>query len=237
MKYKIILFFFLTSCINSTYVSKNNFTYSAKGFAVIKKQLPSSVNNEFFASHNKLRLGTKIRITNPFNEKSIDTIVRNKNYKYDNFYKVLISTNIANELKLNFNFPYVEISEIKKNKSFIAKKAKMENVEKKIANKAPVTKININNLSKPNNTKKVKPQNYSILVAEFYSLESAKVLKKKLAIILKNSNYQLIYINRKNNKSYELLMGPYNTINKLKNDYIVLNDSNFEDLDIKINDH
>ena len=32
-------------------------------------------------------------------------------------------------------------------------------------------------------------------------------------------------------------MGPYNTINKLKNDYIVLNDSNFEDLDIKINDH
>ena len=113
----------------------------------------------------------------------------------------------------------------------------MEKVEKKIANKAPVTKININNLSKPNNTKKVKPQNYSILVAEFYSLESAKVLKKKLANILKNSNYQLIYINRKNNKSYELLMGPYNTINKLKNDYIVLNDSNFEDLDIKINDH
>ena len=31
-------------------------------------------------------------------------------------------------------------------------------------------------------------------------------------------------------------MGPYNTIKKLKNDYIVLNDSEFEDLDIKIND-
>ena len=31
-------------------------------------------------------------------------------------------------------------------------------------------------------------------------------------------------------------MGPYNTINKLKNDYIVLSDSNFEDLDIKINE-
>jgi len=32
------------------------------------------------------------------------------------------------------------------------------------------------------------------------------------------------------------LLGPYNTINKLKSDYIVLNNSNFEDLDIKIND-
>jgi len=54
--------------------------------------------------------------------------------------------------------------------------------------------------------------------------------------ILVNSNYQLIYINRKSDKSYELLLGPYNTIKKLKNDYNILNDSNFEDLDIIIND-
>ena len=61
-------------------------------------------------------------------------------------------------------------------------------------------------------------------------------LKKRLVTILASSNYQLIYVNKKNVKSYELLMGPYNTINKLKNDYIVLNESNFEDLDIKLND-
>jgi len=122
------------------------------------------------------------------------------------------------------------------NKSFIAKKAVTENIEKKIANKAPVTKINIDNLSKTVKPKKIKLKNYSILVAEFYSLESAKILKKKLASILVSSNYKLIYINKKNDKSYKLLMGPYNTINKLKNDYIVLNDSNFEDLDIIINE-
>jgi len=61
-------------------------------------------------------------------------------------------------------------------------------------------------------------------------------LKEKLILILKDSNYQLIYINEKNKKAYELLMGPYNTINKLKKDYIELNDSHFEDLDIKINE-
>jgi hypothetical protein len=31
-------------------------------------------------------------------------------------------------------------------------------------------------------------------------------------------------------------MGPYNTIKSLKNDYIALNESGFEDLDIKINE-
>ena len=235
MKYKIILLFFLTSCINNIYTDKKSFTYTAKGFASIENQSLNNDGNIFFASHNKLKPGTKIRISNPVNDKSIETIIK-KNIKYDNFYKVLISSDIADKLNLNLRFPYIELTEIKKNKSFVAKKAITESIEKKIANKAPVTKISINNLSKSKKIIKNTPKNYSILVAKFYSLESAEVLKKRLITILKNSNYLLIHINKKNNKSYELLMGPYNTINKLKNDYIALNESNFEDLDIKLND-
>ena len=234
MKYKILLLFFLTSCINNTYVGKSEYVYSAKGFAKIENQ-PSSDSDNFYVFHNKLKLGTKIRITNPTNGKSLEKIIKKK-VDYNNFYKVLISEVFAKELNLDFNFPYVEISEIKINKTFIAKKAITENVEKKIANNAPVTKINIDNLTKLKKIKKNKLKNYSILVAEFYSLESAQILKKKLFSVLENSNYKLIYISKKNNKSYKLLMGPYNTINKLKNDYIVLNDSYFEDLDIIIND-
>jgi len=235
MKYKIILLFLLTSCINSTYLNNNNFAYSAKGFAKVENKYFSNLDNDFFVSHNKLKLGTKIRLTNPLNGKSLESIIKKK-IKYNNFYKVLISKNVVDKLNLDLNFPYVEINEIKINKSFIAKKAVTENIEKKIANKAPVTKINIDNLTKAVKVKKIKLKNYSILVADFYSLESAEVLKKKLESILVSSNYKLIYISKKNDKSYELLMGPYNTINKLKNDYIVLNDSNFEDLDIIIND-
>ena len=108
--------------------------------------------------------------------------------------------------------------------------------KKKIANKAPIEEININNISREKKTSKQKKKTYSILVAEFYNLNSAEFLKDKLTSILKNSNYQLIYINKKSTKKYDLLMGPYNTINKLKNDYIVLSDSDFEDLDIKINE-
>ena len=236
MKYKIILLFFLTSCINNTYIGKNNFAYSAKGFAYIENKSSEKITNDkFYVSHNKLRVGAKIRISNPANKKFVEATIKKK-INYDSFYKVLISNDIAKNLSLDLNFPYVEISEIKLNKSFIAKKAVTENIEKVIANKAPVTKINIDNLSKKNNIKKNKIKNYSILVANFYSLKSAELLKKRLISILENSNYQLIYINKKDNKSYELLMGPYNTIKKLKNDYIVLNDSDFEDLDIKIND-
>ena len=235
MKYKIILFLLLTSCINNTYSSRNNFTYSAKGFAKIENQSISNSDINSFVFHNKLKMGTKIRITNPANDKSIETVIK-KRVEYNNFYKVLISKVTAEVLDLDFNFPYVEINEIKINKSFIAKKAITENVEKKIANNAPITKINIDNLIKPKKIKNTKSRSYSILVTEFYSLESAEILKKKLESILASSNYNLIYITKKNEKSYKLLMGPYNTINKLKNDYIVLDESNFEDLDIIIND-
>jgi len=236
MKYKIFFLLLLTSCINSSFTGKNSFTHTAKGFALVEKQSFGSLEkNNFSVSHDRLIVGTKIRITNPYNKIFVETIVEKK-IKYDNFYKISISRNLARTLDLNLDFPYVEINEIKLNKSFIAKKAITENIEKKIANKAPITKININNLSKNKKAKKIKPKNYSILVANFYNLESAKLLKKRLVTILTNSNYQLIYINRRNSTSYELLMGPYNTINKLKNDYIVLSDSNYEDLDIKINE-
>ena len=236
MKYKIIFLLLFSSCVSSSHTNKNNFTYSAKGFAhiddqYIKKKFDS---NKFFASHNKLKLGTKIQISNPVNKIAIEAIIKKK-IKYDDFYKVSISKKIAKKLGLDLNFPYIEISEIKKNKSFIAKKAITENVEMQIANKAPVEKININNLT-PKKINLTKVKTYSILVAEFYNLKSAEFLKKKLVTILDNSNYHLTYVNKINNNSYELLIGPYNTINKLKNDYSLLNNSNFEDLDIKIND-
>ena len=78
MKYKIIFLFFLTSCISNTYTNNNNFTYSAKGFAYVESQSFDSLENFFFVSHNKLKLGTKLRISNPVNKKSIEIIVKKK---------------------------------------------------------------------------------------------------------------------------------------------------------------
>jgi hypothetical protein len=236
MKYRLILLLLLISCSNYSSNIDRKSGHSSSGFAYIEQNFPAGLkNNNFFISHNKLKVGTKIRIVNPENKKSLEVIIKKK-IKYDNFYKILISTSIVEELNLSSEFPFVEINEIKSNKSFVAKKAITDKEEKKIANKAPVEEININNISKEKKKISKKTNSYSILVAEFYSHNSAKLLKDKLATILKDSNYQLITVNKKSETRYELLMGPYNTINKLKNDYIVLNDSNFEDLDIKINE-
>ena len=78
MKYKIILLFFLTACINNLYTDKKSFTYTAKGFASIENQSLNNDGNIFFASHNKLKPGTKIRISNPANEVSIEAIIKKK---------------------------------------------------------------------------------------------------------------------------------------------------------------
>ena len=236
MIYRVVIFFLLISCTNLPSKVDRRPGYSSTGFAFIDRNISSTPKDNYnFISHNNFRTGTKMKITNPDNNKSLEITIKKK-IKYDNFYKILISPNIAEQLNLSFEFPFVEINEIKSNKSFIAKKAVTEKEEIKIANKAPIAVININNISQEKKIIQKKIKNYSILVAEFYSLSSAELLKDKLASILKDSNYRLIYISKKSEKKYELLLGPYNTINKLKNDYIVLDDSNFEDLDIKINE-
>ena len=131
MKYKIILLLFLTSCINTTFTTKTNFTYSAKGFAYIENKFFDGLENNFFVSHNKLKPGTKIRITNPSNQESIEIIIQKK-IEFDNFYKVLISREISNFLKLNSNFPYVEITEIKKTNHLSPKKQLLKILKKKL---------------------------------------------------------------------------------------------------------
>ena len=56
-------------------------------------------------------------------------------------------------MNLNKDLPLVEILEIKKNKSFVAK-AKIFNEEEKISSNAPVTSVQISNISKKRKIKK-----------------------------------------------------------------------------------
>ena len=236
MKYKIIVLLFLTSCVNYSTNTHKNQLYNSKGFANIisNSEKTNYDKSKLLVYHNQLWSGTKIRITNPENNEFIDIQVNRKN-TYDNFYKISISDSVAEKIKLDKDFPYVEINEIKKNKSFIAKKGNTQIEERKIANKAPVEKISINNISNEVKLTISKQRKFSIIIAEFYSKESAKNLMKKLQLTTA-INSKLIYIREKNKKNYELLMGPYSAVKSLKNDYIALNESGFEDLDIKINE-
>ena len=85
-------------------------------------------------------------ITNPTNLKEI-TLKVEKKINYPKIFNIIISEKLADTLGLDYNNPYVEISEIKKNETFVAKEGTIFDEEKNVALKAPVEKIEIDNLS------------------------------------------------------------------------------------------
>ena len=153
---------------------------------------------------------------------------------YLDFYKVLITKPISNQIGLNENFPYVEVEELKKNKSFIAKKAETHDEEKQLGAKAPVEKVKINNISKTKIKMSNEQPKFVIILGNFYSRESAKLLIKRVkteSLPLRNKK---ISIDKKNKHNFEVFLGPYKTIKMIKNDYIALKQINFDEVDIKI---
>ena len=242
MKFKLFfIILLLLSCESVKVVKYEKPVYNSKGFAYIysfedfenkvikKKILPGKT----LVAHNKLGKGVLLKITNPKNGKNI--ILKNSfKLDYPDFYKVLITKSISNQIGLSDDFPFVEVEELKKNKSFIAKKAEMHDEEKQLQAKAPVEKVKVSNISK--SIKKIynKEPQFVIILGNFYSLESAKILKKRVLTesdLLRNRKISII---KKNKHNFEVFLGPYKTIKMIKNDYIALKQINFDEVDVKI---
>ena len=195
------------------------------------------MNNETMQiSHQNLKTGTLIRLTNPKNKKTL-TLKNIKRIRYPVFYKILITKAVAKELNLNTDLPVIEIIEIRKNKSFIAKKAKIFNEEKKISSKAPVASVKISNISK-NKIRNLKKNNDQIFIhiATFYSVNTAKFLKDRITKEIPDLNYKKLSIKKLSNKETRVISGPYISVNSLKNDYIKLKKYGFEELGVLINE-
>tara|TARA_B100001121_G_C18550202_1_gene555028 strand:+ start:84 stop:821 length:738 start_codon:yes stop_codon:yes gene_type:complete len=240
----IFLFFLFLSCSPQLTTLNQAETYTSKGFAYIynnndfdQKIIKGRMDNEIMQiSHQNLKTGTLIKITNPRNNESI--VLKNvKRIRYPDFYKVLITKPVAEKLDLNLRLPIIEITEIKKNKSFVAKKAKIYNEEKKIPSKAPVGTVKISNISKnkiKNLTKK--KENIYILIGTFFSTDTAIFLKKRIIVDVPDLDSKKLKIKKINNKETQVISGPYTTVNLVKNDYIKLKSFGFEELDIFINE-
>ena len=245
MKFRIIiiLFFILSCSPQFTTINQKKF-YSSKGIAYIYNDFDFNEkiikgrmnNNKMEISHQNLRTGTLIKIINPKNNETM--VLKNiKRIKYPDFYKVLITKPVAEKLNLDVNLPLLEIIEVKKNKSFIAEKAKIYNEEKKIPSKAPIASVQISNISidKSKITTKTIEEIF-ILVASFYSLEAAKFLERRIINEVINLDIKKLRIKKINSKETQVILGPYNSVNLLKNDYIKLQNFGFEELNIFINE-
>jgi len=246
MSYKIfiiLLFLILSGCKIETVNKKVNYDnniYVNKGFTLIysdklikEKILTKKIDvRSLDIYHSYLSRGTKVKITNLLNNKSVVGNVSRK-IKNLNFYNSIISQRISDELNLNSNQPYIEIKEIKNNSIFLAKKSKIYEEEKNVANKAPVDTISINDLNSPKKKKlkktKVSKFSYEIKVAELYFFENANLLKKR---IIAETDIQFVNILSISKNSHRIILGPYNNINSLQNAFYSIKTLGFENIEI-----
>ena len=246
MRFSILIIFLIASCSSELTTLNLKKPYISKGFAYVyndtdfkQKIIKGKLNNDLLQlSHQNLKTGTLIKLINPKTNENI-VLKNTKRIRYPDFYKILISKAVAKKLNLNPDLPILEIIEIKKNKSFVAKKTQITNEEKKMSSKAPVASVKISNISKNKKNvkknKKVSDQIY-IHIGTFYSFKTASFLKKRIIEEVKNLDAKKLEIQKINNKETQVLSGPYTSVNSLKNDYIKLKNFGFEELDIYINE-
>ena len=248
MHYKhiiVVLLIFLNSCVNypidkkiETKQRKNYFLN--KGFALVynddlykKKLIKAKIENRsLIIFQRNLKENSTVKITNLINSKYIIAKV-GKRAEYPFFYNSVISQRISQELEIDELEPYIEIKEIVSNSSFIAKKAKTFDEEKKVADIAPVDSISINNLNDNNKkkTKKIIKSKfvYIIKIADFYFKNSAKSMSDR---IKKETPISNVRIQNLSNTQYRVFLGPFNNINSLQKAFNDISTLEFENIEI-----
>ena len=249
MNYKsilIVFFIFLVGCeqnnlkkdvLNREIMSK----YKNSGFTLVydpvlkkEKKISKKIDNKsLFIFHKNLKKNSFVKITNPINQKTVIAEVISNKVRFSDFYNSVITSRIADELSLNLNEPYIDLVLISQNSTFIAKKAKTYNEEKKVAEKAPVDGIQIDNLGdvnqQKNEAKKDNIFSYSIKIADFYYKDSAKNMSDR---IIDETNITNPVIKTISNTKYRVLLGPFNDIKKLEDSFNEIKALDFENIEI-----
>jgi len=241
-----VFFIFLAGCeqnnlkkdvVNREIMSK----YKNSGFTLVydpvlkkEKKISKKIDNKsLFIFHKNLKKNSFVKITNPINQKTVIAEVISNKVRFSDFYNSVITSRIADELSLNLNEPYIDLVLISQNSTFIAKKAKTYNEEKKVAEKAPVDGIQIDNLGDVNQLKnEAKKDNifsYSIKIADFYYKDSAMNMSDR---IIDETNITNPVIKTISNTKYRVLLGPFNDIKKLEDSFNEIKSLDFENIEI-----
>ena len=248
-KNKIFLLIFITaslfSCaeysVNKTKDKKEKIYFSSSGFALIYDEkyflekvvnIKIKSNEDIVVMHSLLKSNTPIKIVNPINSKVVETKIYRK-ANYPKIFSAVISKQIASYLELDENNPFIEIYEIKKNKTFIAKESNTFDEERNVSEKAPVDEVKMDVLTeqkiKKEETSTLIDYNYIIVINDFYYLDSANNLRNTL---IKNISKDKISVKKVGDNKYRLYAGPFKNFSTLKTTYISLNNLGFENLNI-----
>jgi hypothetical protein len=214
--------------------------YKNSGFTLIyedkiknDKKISKKIDNRsLLIFHRTLKKNSFVKITNPANGKTIIAKVISNNVMFSDFYNSVITQRIAKELSLDIKEPYIDLVLISQSSTFVAKKAKTFDEEKKVAEKAPVDGIIIDNLGASNkHEKEIKISKflYSIKVADFYYKDSAKSMIDRIE---NETNLKDPLIKKISNTKYRVLLGPFNDIKKLQESFNEIKSLNFENIEI-----
>ncbi|MFL2854098.1 MAG: hypothetical protein ACJZ74_00870 [Candidatus Pelagibacter sp.] len=241
----IIALFILSACNQELHKDEkiniiSEQKYKNTGFALVynntlkkEKKISKKIDDRSLVIfHKNLRKDSFVKITNPSNQKTIIAKVISNNVKFSEFYNSVITNRIAEELSLNLDEPYIDLVLISQNSTFIAKKAKTFEAEKKVAEKVPVDGIKIDNLGAE--IKKKEQTNlvnfsYSIKIADFYYKDSAESMIKR---IRNETNLKNPIIEKLSNTKYRVLLGPFNDIKKIEESFNEMKSLDFENLEI-----
>ncbi len=244
MNYKIIIFFVLIFIYSCAPVKKKidvsfKEVFSNSGFSLVyDNELNSEIvtkridDRSLIIFQKNLKPRTSVKIINLLNNKSTIAEVGEKSI-YPDFYNAVISKRIANLIEIDINEPYTSIIEIDKNSTFVAKKAKTFEEERIVAEKAPVDEIGVKDLnsdSKNDNQKnKKKDFKYVIKLADFYFIDSATSLKKRVKIELGLKN---VHINEISETKFRVYLGPFKDLLSIQRTFNKLQNLNFENIEI-----
>ncbi|MEK9561016.1 MAG: hypothetical protein VW454_00245 [Pelagibacteraceae bacterium] len=194
-----IFFFFIISCSNKYQV------YEKTGFAGVSK------NNKIISYLQKDSL---IKITNKNNKIS-------KVYKVDEQLKstdsriIYLPEIVYDEISLNREFPLVLVQSMRENKSFIAKKAKTFDEEKKINKKVKIETIEVLKID----NQKVVTKKIFLDFGPFYYKTYSETLFRLLSLNIKNK--KLIYKDYAP-KNHIISIGPLKNLTEYDNIYLKL---------------
>ena len=215
--------------------------YTNQGFALIydenlfnEKSISKKLDDRgLFIFHTKIRKNSFVKITNLENTKTVIAQVVSNKAIFSNFYNSVITKRIVDELLLDENEPYVELSLISNESTFVAKKAKTFDEEKKVAQKAPVDGIIIDNLGTEVKKEILKTTQsnflYSIKIADFYYKDSAENMIQR---IKDETDIKNPIIKKLSQTKYRVLLGPFNDIKKIQESFDKIEKLNFENLKI-----
>ncbi len=244
MNYKIIIFFvliFFNSCVPVEKKVDISFkeVFSNSGFSLVyDNELNSEIvtkridDRSLIIFQKNLKPRTSVKIVNLLNNKSTIAEVGEKSI-YPDFYNAVISKRIANLIEIDINEPYTSIIEIDKNSTFVAKKAKTFEEERVVAEKAPVDVIGVKDLNSDgkndNQKNKKKDFKYVIKLADFYFIDSANSLKKRVKVELGLKN---VHINEISETKFRVYLGPFKDLLSIQRSFNKLQNLNFENIEI-----